>query len=84
MTDAIKIAERLVALLKMMVLDPASVSATVTPNTFGAFTIRFLVPRNEIEKVSGIEERNMRYLRVIANAMGEKSESRFNLHLVWR
>lgn len=84
MTDYLEIVDRLVVLLKMMVHDSVSVSATVIPDNVGAYTIRFSVPQNEIERVSGIEERTMRSLRVIANAMGEKSESRFNLDTSWR
>jgi hypothetical protein len=54
MTDALEIVDRLVVLLKMMVHD--SVSATVIPDNVGAYTIRFSVPQDEIERVSGIEE----------------------------
>jgi hypothetical protein len=57
MTDALEIVDRLVVLLKMMVHDSVSVSvsATVIPDNVGAYTIRFSVPQDEIERVSGIE-----------------------------
>jgi hypothetical protein len=55
MTDALEIADRLVVLLKMMVNDPVSISAALIPDNIGNYTIRFSVPKNEIERVSGIE-----------------------------
>jgi hypothetical protein len=48
MTDALEIADRLVVLLKMMVNDPVAVSATVSPDSIGAYTIKFSLPQNEI------------------------------------